>query len=561
MKKIFMMAALALTIVACSTDDTDIQTPTEQPAEQPAKTEGTITITAKLAPKSDAGTRAVADNGDNKITVTWAKTEHLAILYTVGSDKKVADAEITDVDATTGEATISFGVDGSTVDGTACQIVYPLAAAKDDKTGVKDAATLLAAQDGTLNTNLDVRVGNGTIHTSPASLDVTTQPAAQFAIFKFTVKDYAGTADVSVRPLKITIGTQDYVITPTAATNELYAALPAISSKGVSFTATGSDSKTYVCAKGNISFDAGKYYQTTLKMIPGALPGMFTVDIDGKKVWFSQGNLQAVCTSADGNFKTQETFTWQFATNQWDYIGYATANDDIDGDGSVKDAGTVDLFGWVGVGSSFSGAAQYGISNSVTGLYGNKDTDGLKSDWGTLAITNGGNTGNIGWRTLSKKEWEYIFECPYRGSTVNGTENARYTYATINTDGTGVKGIILFPDGVTFAVGEAEPWGNINDKPASNNWANSTKCSTAQWTALAAKGCVFLPITGYRDGYYVRCETSGGYYWSSSNYSSGNHSEDMLYAYCVSFDVSGFSSAKQEHRYYGMSVRLVRDAE
>ena len=258
---LFFMAALALMTAACSNDDNELT-----PAEQPAKAEG-ITITAKLAPKSGgAATHAVADNGDNKITVTWAKTEHLAILYTVGSDKKVADAEITDVDATTGEATISFGVDGSTVDGTACQIVYPLAAAKDDKTGVKDAATLLAAQDGTLNTNLDVRVGNGTIHTSPASLDVTTQPAAQFAIFKFTVKDYAGTADVSVRPLKITIGTQEYVITPTAATNELYAALPAVSSQKVTFIAKGSDSKTYWVSKPSVTFVAGKYYQSGIKM-------------------------------------------------------------------------------------------------------------------------------------------------------------------------------------------------------------------------------------------------------------------------------------------------------
>lgn len=545
MKKILTIAALTLTIVACS-NDID-----EQPTEQPAKTEGTITITAKLAPKSDAGTRAVADNGDNKITVTWAKTEHLAILYTVGSDKKVADAEITDVDATTGEATISFGVDGSTVDGTACQIVYPLAAAKDDKTGVKDAATLLAAQDGTLNTNLDVRVGNGTIHTSPASLDVTTQPATQFAIFKFTVKDYAGTADVSVRPLKITIGTQEYVITPTAATNELYAALPAISSKGVSFTATGSDSKTYVCAKGNISFAAGKYYQTTLKMIPGALPGMFTVD-NGKRVWFSQGNLQAVCTSADNDKYTKETFTWQFATNQWDHVGDAAANTKINGKGSVSENGTVDLFGW-----TVSDLNCYGINNSnIYEDYGASSSDKLY-DWGKLAITNGGNIANSGWRTLSKNEWDNLFTYPYRGSTVNGTNYARYTYATINTDGTGVNGIILFPDDVTFAGSEAT-WGTINNK---SSW--KTKCSTAQWTALAAKGCVFLPLTGYRESHNNDSrvyEHSKGYYWSSSSYDNGGI-DDYKYAYCVYFYENDFSTAKQKQRYYGMSVRLVRDAE
>ena len=69
------MAALALMTAACSNDDNDF-------AQQPQKAEG-ITITAQLAPKTNgAATRAVADNGDNKLTVTWAVDEHIAILYT-----------------------------------------------------------------------------------------------------------------------------------------------------------------------------------------------------------------------------------------------------------------------------------------------------------------------------------------------------------------------------------------------------------------------------------------------------------------------------------------------
>ena len=130
--KLFQMAALALTFAACSNDDND--------AAQPAKGEG-IAITAKLAPKSDgAATRAVADNGDNKITVTWAENEHIAILYTVGNEKKVADATITAVDGD-GAATISFSVAGGTPNDTPCTLVYPKSAAKDDNSGVKDAAT------------------------------------------------------------------------------------------------------------------------------------------------------------------------------------------------------------------------------------------------------------------------------------------------------------------------------------------------------------------------------------------------------------------------------------
>ena len=127
--KLFFMAALALLMTACSNnDDSDF-------AQQPLKAEG-ITITAQLAPKIDgAATRAVADKGDRKITVTWAEDEQIAILYEVGSTKYVADATITDVDGE-GAATIQFTVEEGTTDDTPCTLVYPLSAAKEDHSGV-----------------------------------------------------------------------------------------------------------------------------------------------------------------------------------------------------------------------------------------------------------------------------------------------------------------------------------------------------------------------------------------------------------------------------------------
>ena len=255
------MAALALTTAACSNDDNDLTAP------QPQKAEG-ITITAQLTPKtSGATTRAVSDGG-NKIVSEWAENEHLAVLYTVGSTKKVADATITAVDGS-GTATIEFTVEAGTPNNTACTLVYPYTAAKDDHSGVKDAATLLAAQDGTLNANLDVRVGAGTIQTTTPGLTVNTQPEAQFAIFKFTTKSVPsqGSAlqNTNVTKLTVTIGAQDYVITPASATSTLYAALPAVSGQTVSFTATDG-SNLYAASKASVSFDAAKYYQSTVKM-------------------------------------------------------------------------------------------------------------------------------------------------------------------------------------------------------------------------------------------------------------------------------------------------------
>ncbi|MBO4893123.1 MAG: hypothetical protein J5502_11010 [Prevotella sp.] len=262
--KYLTMAALALMMTtSCSNDDNELTT------QEPAQTNG-ITITAQLAPKN-ALTRAVVDNGDNKITVTWAEDEHLAILY--GSNKK-ADARITDV--TAGVATIEFTVDGGTADNTPCTIVYPYDAAKDDNSGVKDDVTLLGAQDGTLNANLDVRVGAGTIHTSPASLTVNTQPTAKYAIFKFTLTK-SDESDLNATSLAILAGGTPCMVIPASATNVLYAALPAVSSQTVSFVAySGSDNKTYAWSKASVSFDEGYYYQSALQLSEQALQGSGT---------------------------------------------------------------------------------------------------------------------------------------------------------------------------------------------------------------------------------------------------------------------------------------------
>lgn len=263
MKIILGFIVLALAITACNKEVMEIQ-PVEQPVDKVEKAES-ITITATLAPKS-AATKAIADNNDGKITATWAEDEHIAILYkTSETNKYMADATITDVDGS-GTATISFTVVGETPDGTDCTLIYPLSAANSDCSGLSDVATLLGNQDGTLNANLDVRVGAGRINITTPGLNVTTQPEPQFAIFKFTVKNVDGSATIPVKPLTITIGAQNYVITPATATSMLYVALPPISSQPVSFSAKGDYAMIYDASFASISFNEGRFYQTTLKM-------------------------------------------------------------------------------------------------------------------------------------------------------------------------------------------------------------------------------------------------------------------------------------------------------
>ncbi|WP_294744065.1 hypothetical protein [uncultured Prevotella sp.] len=313
----------------------------------------------------------------------------------------------------------------------------------------------------------------------------------------------------------------------------------------------GSGSKTLV---------SGKIYninRSAVDLPEGALPGKFAINAGGHKVRFSQGNLQAVI--ADGgptNTYNYAASSWQFAEHQWDFIGNAAGNT------SFAAGSTVDLFGWVGYTAAYN---TYGLCTFVTNnnnqvtshsYYGsNSASETLRNDWGTLAISNGGNTANSGWRTLTSSEWDYLFNTR-SGATVKGTSNVRYTLATINTNNGsgGVRGAILFPDGVTIANGEATSWGALNSV---SQWNDATKCTTTQWTALAAKGCVFLPITGYRSGTTVEQATYVGHYWSST---PANNEETKAIRLMFSNQLL-FLSNIGDYRCNGHAVRLVKDVE
>jgi hypothetical protein len=166
------------------------------------------------------------------------------------------------------------------------------------------------------------------------------------------------------------------------------------------------------------------------------------------------------------------------------------------------------------------------------------------------AITNGGNTANSGWFTLSEDEWGHLIDTR-AGATVGSTPNARYTHATIRTDASGgVNGLILFPDNGSFAAGEATIWGTFN---ALSDW--TTKCTIAQWEALEAKGCVFLPAAGGRMGTNCNSQGTAGSYYTSTNYGT-EHAFRLAFS-ATSISIEGY----QKGRLDGRSVRLVRPVE
>ncbi|MBR6493292.1 MAG: hypothetical protein IKT13_05090, partial [Paludibacteraceae bacterium] len=244
----------------------------------------------------------------------------------------------------------------------------------------------------------------------------------------------------------------------------------------------------------------------------------FTVNADGDQVQFAQGNLRATTTDLG------EHWTWSFATNQWDVIARTVANNAINGNGTVSENGTVDLFGWSTANTFF------GINNSTD----NSDYSGNFVDWGKNPISNGGNTANQ-WRTLSKDEWEYIL------NTRDNHDNLR-GHATVNS----VKGFILLPDNWTIPSGLS--FTNSIENYTTNQY------NGADWTAMESAGAVFLPAAGVREGADIYQVNLYGWYWASTPNETDGGKAYYLYFYKSSVGVTEYD------RWKSKSVRLVTEA-
>ncbi len=517
----FIMSALLLagisTIVSCTKDD-------EQPVE--GKTYH-MTVTAS---KGGDNTKDLTINGTT-ISATWAEGETVTV-YNV-----TRDADLT------GTLAAQSGGASTTLKGSLTGTIEA-----GDVLTLKFCSPDYSMQDGTLAyiaENCDYAEATVTV----ASVDggrITASDAAfenKQAIVKFTLMD-AGSNVLNASVLSVSVGGTIYAAVPASATNEFFVALPGISGQAVTLSAKVG-SQWYNKTQANVTFVNGQYYTVTAKLEQkGILPGTFSV-ADGSQVHFSQGNLQA---TYDGSW------TWAFAENQYDYVGNAAGNTSVinvdpyvDIDDFRGEKGTVDLFGWVGASSSWDEVDEvnkYGITastatNAVDG-YGNVAGEALKADWGTLAISNGGDAENSGWYTCSKNDWQHLFE--------SRNTSMHYARATV----CGKQGVILFPDAYTHPNG-------VTPIPNSNGGSYDGKIyNDTAWAKMEAAGAVFLPAAGIRwrinndDNGKVEVQEDGrmAAYWSSTSSSAGQ--AYRLYVYDSQLRYEG------DLRCHGYSVRLVR---
>lgn len=421
--------------------------------------------------------------------------------------------------------------------------------------GTAVASLDFSKQDGTLAnvTNYHVAISEGIVYTGQSDFNTTLNMAMAIAYFDLsgfvnssneaeTVylhgEDVYTTATIDYQHGTIAGGTKGLMKIGTASAGAYVALLP-----------SGNTNETWLyfdsnSKEGQMKFLRGiqpaKYYAhsgealnvTADAVLEGSLPGLFSVSAT-QRVRFSKGNLKYHCSLANPE--------WRFAENQYEHVAY-NASDYGENTGSW-----IYNFGWGTSGyghrtlyyqpwSNEGNASDYYAYNSGgKNLY---DEDG-RADWGYNKISNGGNIKNIGWRTMTADEMNYLMSSR-PASTVAGTNNARFARAYLF--GT-YHGFIIFPDNYTHPEGVASPnYINVTN----GTGLNSNQYSVADWLKMEAAGCVFLTKT---------TGTYDGQYWSSKIYHSAT-------ARCLWFSNANITVTNDQNnclKNSRLAVRLVRN--
>ena len=267
----------------------------------------------------------------------------------------------------------------------------------------------------------------------------------------------------------------------------------------------------------NITLTAAAGYKIkSVTAVPtDGINGKFSIS-DSKQVCFSKGNLQA---TYDGS-----TWSWDFAKNQWDYIG--TGNEKVNGNASVSSNCTIDLF------KRSTSSNYFGIHNSMD----DNVFSGDFVDWGTAI--------GSGWRTLTHDEWNFLLQ--------SRTTTSGLLFAKANLFGT-VHGLILFPDNYTHPDGLAAITAP-NDATGSAGW-NGNQYTAEEWAKMEAAGAVFLPAAGCREGSEsIRNINTIGYYHTATPFDANNNYE-------MPFHASTVEAKYYQPNHWAFSVRLVNGLE
>ena len=284
--RLFSIAAAALMMVACSSEDTALKnTPAAGPQMQ-----FTATI---AAPNSGATTRTeytevTTGEAAGTINVAWKVNDEIAAIVTNSEDKLVKTVLTVSKVNDDGSAVISGAITKPKNGEETVDLIYPADIVTVDNNGSDYNISFDKMSDGTLDgtlesiaDNIDYRTADDcelTVSGEQATLTSVAKLESKLSILKLTLQDKDGNALLASQ---VAIAGGKSVLASATLTSdgssEVYLPVPAVSGADICIAATTS-SNNYFYMKEDVTLAAKQYYQSTVKMTKGAHLALLLTD-------------------------------------------------------------------------------------------------------------------------------------------------------------------------------------------------------------------------------------------------------------------------------------------
>lgn len=584
-------AAVALALTGCTGQEDFIDG-----GDTPAKGV-TLTMTASISGASSNGTRANLTEGDSENPWLWEKDDNLLVVDAngkalgtitlkegIGNEKGVFEGTVNGLTAGQKVRIFYLGPNTNTdriVDG---KIMFDFSTLDGTRTSLKNFCALNA--EGTVKMDGDK---------ASMLFDVTLKNA--FAAAHFSVKGKADERLGSTYKALVVHGDVPLQATVDATSGRIESTVMAGKEsnvrEGLVFKTAASPDTPYdiylplvpneaATDKTTLSFDIYTDKQTSNEIVSAGAepatvgtradafvrtaagtPSVFTVSKDGKKVNFTDGNLQymmpkqvyslTVRKHIDSNTlyrkgKNQPLALeakynvlkgyYRLAPEQWiivpptntttenGYFGEYTCVQDVDGAWNVSctDNPVFDMF--------FFGRPKYPtLIEKNKGKYflpiKNTEYQGTDQDWTKYAKLADSPDPLV---TPSNSDWQYLFDVR-RFPDDASTPAFALAFLDLNGNGTVERkvdqaGIVIFPDGMNKSTAMSlftAPNGSTFGKHTlDTNLPSGNKGKILKMEAVTEKGCLFLPFPGWNSGYNsgkCKIEQIGRHfnYWTSTS--------------------------------------------
>lgn len=619
-------AAVALALTGC-TGQEDFIDGGDTPAQGV-----TLTITASTGVANPDGTRANLTEGDDKNPWLWEKDDNLLVVDAtngkalgtltlkdgVREEKGVFEGSAEGLKAGQKVRIFYLGPNTNTSRIVNGKIMFDFSTLDGTRTSLKNFCALNAEGTVKMDGNKAGILGDVTLKNAFAAAHFSVKGNADPRLGD-TYKDLVVHGDV---PLQATVDAASGDIAST-----VMAGKESDVRMGLVFTTTASPDTPYdiylplvpneaATDKTTLSFDIYTDKQTSNEIVSfgaepvnvgtradafvrtaAGTPSEFTVSDKGKKVNFTDGNLQYMMPKQVYSLTVRKHIApntlyrkgkdkplaleakyyvlkgyYRLAPEQWSvvtptdytnpngYFGEYTCVKDVDGGWNVSctDNPVFDMF--------FFGKPKYPtLIDTNKGKYflptKNTEYQGTDQDWTNYAKLADSSDPLV---TLSNSEWQYLFDTR---SFPDDKSTSAFALAFLDLNGNGTvernvdqAGIVIFPDGMTKSTAESlftAPNGStFGKRTLDTNLPSGNKGKILKMEAVTEKGCLFLPFVGWNAGLKkdkCKIDQIGRHfnYWTST--SGGGSSPSMIH-----YNITIGATFGSKGELGGNSVRLVR---